>query len=539
MAGAVLLLLGACTAAPTADPGQAGTSSPSVPRISATPSPPAVTATTTEDPQAAARELLTDVDAAAASTPAELRVAVATAMNGDLAGLVHDAWEDRVLEGLPDWPVLTGRATASLDGAVDLDVVLAAPPDEDGQLVLRWLPAAPALGAAVASLTVQVDGTEVEPTVDTAGARLLVPVEPGDDHLVRVRAAYQVPDRDAIADDGTPAGYGLLARTDTAVMLGHWLPLVALPGDDGPMQARGDVGAFPAAAFSVVLEHDGHVASGGAERDCPAPAAGCTWLQGIGLRDLAAVLLEDPTTSRASDAGGTGLAVAAPGDLVGPSAAELAADQGADMLTALDASLGPLPWPDVEVVAAPISPGAAGMEFPGIVWVDPGAWTTRDPGFGAYVLAHELGHQWFHALVGNGSLSAPVVDESLAQYLSVVAFDEVFGAGEGAALADRSLGGRHARALDDGVPDEAPAQPLDAFSSAASYGANVYGRGGQAWVDAEEVAGRDAVLDALATLVARYGLRQVDAELVLDIVREVAPEAAPVLADGWGVATPS
>jgi hypothetical protein len=197
--------------------------------------------------------------------------------------------------------------------------------------------------------------------------------------------------------------------------------------------------------------------------------------------------------------------------------------------------MGRLPWPSVDIVAAPIAPGALGMEFPGMVWVDPGAWPEGGPDLGAYVLAHEIGHQWFHALVGNGSLYAPVVDESLAQYLSVVAFDAMFGPGEGAALAARSLGGRHEAALADGVPDEAPAQDLADFASARSYGANVYGRGGQAWVDADLAAGRPPVVEALRVLVSRFGLREVDEQVVLDVVREVAPDAVGPLADGWGI----
>ena len=521
-------LLGACTGTPSAPLASDGATPDS--RASATSPVPAPTVTTpVEDPTVAAREVLTDVDRAATTDPTELRVAVATAMGGDLAGLVVDAWEDRVLEGLPGWPVVTGRAQLGLDGSVDLDVVLATPPDEDGDLVLRWLPSAPALGDAVGALTVEVGGVEVEVEVDEGGARLVVPVEPGPDHLVRVRASYTVPAREVIVDDGTPAGYGLLASTGGAVMLGHWLPLVALPGDDGPMQARGDVGAFPPAAFSLVVQHEGSLVTGGTERDCPTPAPTCTWVQGVGLRDVSAVLLADPVTASADVA-----TVHAPSTSPAGRLQEVA-EESDDGLAVLADALAPLPWTEVDVVAAPISPGAAGMEFPGMVWVDPTAWPEPGPEFGSYVLAHELGHQWFHALVGNGSLSAPVVDESLAQYLSVVLFDRLFGPREGASLAARSLGGRHDRAVEDGLPDEPPAQPLAAFDSARSYGANVYGRGGQAWVTAEVAAGRDAVLEALRVLVARYGLREVDEEVVLDIVREVAPAAVDPLVAGWGV----
>ncbi len=536
------LAVGGCTSTGQGRPAETapavtGPTTPSRPstqpdRTSPTPTP---APSPTPDPGLAARAILTDVDTAARETPDGLRAAATAALDADLVGLVHDQWAARVHEELPGWPVHVGEASLALDGTVALDVVIAVPPDADSDLVLRWLPSAPALGDAVEHLSVTVDGVPTEPDVDAEGARMRVPVPVDRDVLVRVEATYRVPARELVADDGSPAGYGLLARTDEAVMLGHWLPLVALATDDGPMLARGDVGAFPPGVFSVVVQHEGTLVSGGEERDCPEPTPDCTWLQGVGLRDLAVVLLDRATTARATAPSGVTADVHVPDGTDPELATDAVADEAARALELLADDLGPLPWPTLDVVAAPIAPGAIGMEFPGMVWVDPGAWPGPGPDLGSYVLAHEVGHQWFHALVGNGSLSAPVVDESLAQYLSVLAFDGLFGDGQGAALADRSLGGRHEDAVAAGVPDEAPAQPLGAFSSGRAYGAAVYGRGGQAWVEAEQAVGRAAVVEALRVLVARFGLRQVDEGVVLDIVREIAPAAADPLADGWGL----
>lgn len=537
---ALVLALPGCTEAtgpaqeqPTGTTTQPSTGAPT--RAAGSPPSPTRSPSPTPDPQALARGLLTDVDAAGRASPDEVRTAVDTALQAEMAGLVNEEWEGRVRDLLPSWPIHVGEATLGLDGSVDLDMVLVAPPDDDGELVLRWLPSAPALGDAVEDLSVTVGGTTADVTVDADGARLSVPVRPDQAAVVRVTAAYRVPARTTVVDDGTPAGYGLLARTDDAVMLGHWLPLVALPGDDGPMLSRGDVGAFPPAVFSLVVQHEGTLVSGGEERACPERAPDCTWLQGVGLRDVSALVHDRATAATATTSSGVAATAHAPGGEVTAESVQQVADEAAAALEALTDDLGRLPWPSLDVVAAPIAPGAAGMEFPGMVWVDTGAWPHPGPDFGSYVLAHEVGHQWFHALVGNGSLSAPVVDESLAQYLSVVAFDDLFGEGEGTVLAERFLGGRHDAALDSGVPDEAPAQALGDFATAQSYGAAVYGRGGQAWVDAEQVVGRPAILDALRVLVDRFGWQQVDEQEVLDVVREVAPDAADVLVEGWGM----
>ena len=41
-----------------------------------------------------------------------------------------------------------------------------------------------------------------------------------------------------------------------------------------------------------------------------------------------------------------------------------------------------------------------------------------------FVIAHEVAHQWWHAMVGNDSISAPVVDEPLAQFSACVHFEQ-------------------------------------------------------------------------------------------------------------------
>lgn len=515
---AVAALAVAVVAGCTAVPGEDGTPSPQANDG---------TATATPSPTGpSAREVLADPDLAASQPPDTLRAMA----REELA--IDGAWQDRVASDVGSWPIYVGTARIDLDGRVRLDLVVSAPAEDDDELVLRWLPSATALGEAVEELEVRVDGDVATPVVDRDGARIRVPVPAGRATTVRVRATYTVPPRDSVVDDGSPAGYGLLARTDGVVALGHWLPLVALPTDDGPMLARGDVGGFPAGGFSIQVSHPGTLVSGGLEHPCPDSDA-CTWVRGLGVRDVSAVLMADPVRAPSGDDGGPAV-VHVPSSSSGADALGPVAEQATDGLGVLTDALGPLPWPAVDVVAVPISPGALGMEFPGMVWIDPSAWPEPGPGLGAYVLAHELAHQWFHALVGNGSLSAPVVDESLAQYLSVVIFDELFGTGAGEELAASSLGGRHEQALADGVPDEPPGQPLDAFTSSRSYGAAVYGRAGQAWVDAEAAAGRDVVLGALRDLVGRHGLRAVTEEEVLELVASTDPEAARVVREGWG-----
>lgn len=88
---------------------------------------------------------------------------------------------------------------------------------------------------------------------------------------------------------------------------------------------------------------------------------------------------------------------------------------------------GPYPWAELDVVDAPVRV-ALGMEFPQIVTVDmheDGAWVV-DEGR-SWTIAHEVAHQWWHALVGNDPWGEPWVDEALAAQASGLYLSEVLG----------------------------------------------------------------------------------------------------------------
>jgi len=60
------------------------------------------------------------------------------------------------------------------------------------------------------------------------------------------------------------------------------------------------------------------------------------------------------------------------------------------------------------------TPAGVGMESPGLVWID----STLAQSRFAYIVVHEVSHQWFYSTVGNNQATEPFVDEALGDFLT-------------------------------------------------------------------------------------------------------------------------
>jgi hypothetical protein len=350
--------------------------------------------------------------------------------------------------------------------------------------------------------------------------------------------SYDVPSRLDIEDDGGPAGFGLLAHSDAATFLGHWLPLLTLPSDSGPMIPWGDVGAFPSAVWSVTVTYPGTLVTGGVDGPCPDPAPTCTWSRGIALRDVSAVAYDEGAIVTDSLRGDLHVRTVVPGVAPLDVAAPRAHAEAASAVDSFTRRFGPLAWSEFDVAVAPMGTGAAGMEFPGLVVIDDSDFTDLDGGFGSFVLGHEVAHQWFHALVGNGSLSSPVVDEATAQYLTYLWYRDAFGPGAAEEMVSTYLRGRYDRYHVQGGTDVAPAQPLDAFASSASYGVMVYARAPLGWLRAQERLGVERVEEFLDEVIARWGLGFVSDRELIDAATAFDADLGAILTRYWLDASP-
>ncbi|RKG93922.1 aminopeptidase [Corallococcus sp. CA053C] len=208
-------------------------------------------------------------------------------------------------------------------------------------------------------------------------------------------------------------------------------------------------------------------------------------------------------------------------------------------LAEFEQRLGPLPYTHFRVVQAPLSGGAGGMEFPGLVTVatslyragaDPSQVLAGMPGMEAlqeflgaqgaglmaqvgaslertleFTVAHEVAHQYFAGLVGSDPIHDPVVDESLAQYAALFYMEFTHGVETAAALKQEAFVMPYQFFRMSGGQDGRADRPVGDFTGGAlEYGALVYGKAPLLHHASRRLIGDEAFFKALRAYVDTY-----------------------------------
>ncbi len=297
-----------------------------------------------------------------------------------------------------------------------------------------------------------------------------------------------------LGEDDGKGGYGVFSVGDGIVSLALWYPILAAHDgagwDNEPGGPVGDVSFFEPAHYEVVL------------RTAPALQVAST-----GVR-TAHVVEDDQAvhTFRATgvrefalqlSAGYSMAARTVDGVLVRSwfldtdrEAGERVLDHASKALQTFNRLYGPYPYPELDLAASPLIGGAGGVEFPSLVTIARMFYGGRVQGLPValpdspflrdtleFVVAHEVAHQWWNAVVGSDSKRHPFVDEALANHAAVVYFEQV----HGPAAADRQralqLTLNYQLARLTGAPDRPVDRPTRDFDDALSYAATVYAKG--------------------------------------------------------------
>ena len=400
------------------------------------------------------------------------------------------------------------------------------PRPDHGDLKFRMLAGLPALHTGLELKNVTLGGRPARAKRDRALVRVPVPPRASGSVVIGMQFSYRVPP--AGTTHGRPltqATIGLLSRHSDVSQFGHWFPVWLPPGADADpaLSGFGDIGNFAAGAITarvrVLSGYD--VVSGGFTVDRKVSGGHTTVTEsGVGLRDLSLAIGRGLHSASAQSSDVTVRAT-------GPANVDVdtAARDGAADLQTLAGLYGPYPWSELDIVGVSLGPDAGGMEWPGAVWI--AGLENGTGGVGSLTVDHELAHQWWHALVGNDSIRAPVVDEPLAQYsMCLVAAQHNDVGGE--------CGGVGGLGIPGGAAGENCAdRPTTAFASADEYGVLIYDQAPGFYFALTGVAGRDATVAALRGIVARHAFGTITPAELRDEVVAAFPEQADTVRALW------
>ncbi|MCX7853074.1 MAG: M1 family metallopeptidase [Caldilineales bacterium] len=193
----------------------------------------------------------------------------------------------------------------------------------------------------------------------------------------------------------------------------------------------------------------------------------------------------------------------------------------------------PYPFTELDVVQAPTR--YLGMEYPGLNYI--GLDTYRSQSESQEILvAHEVAHQWWYALVGSDPFRYPWLDEGLAEHSSLLFMDTLYGPD----VADRI------RTLRWRVPTEwavkndydAPVgQDVTAFNG-TNYEILVYAKSALFFDALYQTLGFETYLKVLKTFVERYRLQRPTPADFLAVVAEVGGIDPQPLYEQWILSGP-
>ena len=146
----------------------------------------------------------------------------------------------------------------------------------------------------------------------------------------------------------------------------------------------------------------------------------------------------------------------------------------------------------------------------------------------AFVVSHEVAHQWWNAVVGSHCRNHPFVDEALANYSSVLFFERRYGAeaAQRQILFELELPYQLHRFF--GGADMPVDQPSDAFLDLVGYSAIVYGKGGMFLKAVRDAIGLEAFSAGLSSYYEKNLFRIATPEILVTTLESSSPRGAQV-----------
>lgn len=402
-------------------------------------------------------------------------------------------------------------------------------------IVFRLYSNSPALGGRMSVHHVEVNGVKVEPSLSelrsVMGVPLPVPLQAGESVELRM-------DFTLVMARGLNTSYGRFGYVNNVVSATAWYPTLSvyeagvgwwtdLPSPQGD-PAYTEVGLYD---VRLTLPADLVVAMSGVTIEQKRNADGTITYRNVSgpMRDHAFQASSRYTITE-TEADGTRILLLHYKDRANlpTDGTKVAMQYAVQALQIFNATFGEYPYAQLVVAQ---NPTPSGVEFPGLIQIAEGAWVQGNR-FLEVVIAHEIGHQWFYALVGNNQVTLPWIDESLTSYTEFVYFRAAY---DDPKVAERYIDNfqqRYTAYLARSLPDLPLELPVRAYTGIA-YGAIVYTKGPLFYVELERVIGRETVYAAIAEYFRRHKYGIAVTEDVQRAFEDVAGRDLSALFDQW------
>jgi aminopeptidase N len=397
------------------------------------------------------------------------------------------------------------------------------------EIVLRLLPNTPGYGGSMVVKTVSLDGSPVSPQLSLGDSALSVPLSqplaPGQS--VELRLTYEA----TVPGDGA-AGYAQYSYLDGVLALPNAYPLIPVYDDEGwnveLAPGYGDATFSDVALYEVrtTLPSDLILATTGTTIRSVDHGDGTTTHTSVSgpVRDFNLTASARYKTARA-DADGVRVTSYYIGS---DESGRRALDDTVEALRIYERLIGPYPFGELDVMATPTSAG--GIEYPGLIVVAAGLYDAQNDFF-EWVIAHEVAHQWWYAMVGNDQLDEPWLDEALTQYTSLLYVEERYGLSAAQRMLERRFEGPYRR-LSESEQEIAVGLPVEAYSEPL-YGAIVYGKGPLFFQALRDQVGDETFVEILRAYYDRYRYQIAYPQDFLSVAEQVSGQDLDPLYAEW------
>jgi hypothetical protein len=345
-----------------------------------------------------------------------------------------------------------------------------------GEIYFRLFANYPDAGGKITVTRLTVDGVGVTPVLEAQNTALRVPLDkplaPNASANLRLEFAVSVP-------RNGKAHYSDFTASDTITTLPTVYPLI--PAYDAAgwhielPPPYGDLVHADVSLYAVTLTVPSNlvvIASGSTTATRDNGNGTTTWqLVGAPMRDFDFNLTRQLRKDSAVVGETTINAWFEPADAEG---GKQALQFAQDAFQVYAKRFGAYPYRELDVVETPTT--AAGIEYPGVIVINRALYQDRRAQDNLeFTIGHEVAHQWWYGTVGGDQVNDPWVDEALAQYSTLIYFEDRHGSAAGQFILRNVFQSLYNRARNNGR-DAAVNQPVSAFDE-SDYSAIVYDKG--------------------------------------------------------------